>query len=175
MSAEHRHAKYKDPNFVPKTNEEAIEFHGSKMSELAKFKRMLFARSYIVCFNKTQAARDAGFGAPDVKGSKISREPYTAALIRKLMDDIEEEKIVTNREILFGLKKEAMNEEDGSQLGRISAWSHLSKIKGMQQHDTNVNINTSSGVMVVGDVKSVDDWEAEAAKSQQELKDSVKD
>ncbi|UZT28670.1 terminase small subunit [Vibrio phage 033B] len=168
-------SKYDDPNFVPKTTDEAIEFHGRKMSEAAKFKRMLFARSYIMCFNKTQAAREAGFGAPDVKGSKLSREPYTAALIRKLMDEIEEEKIVTNKEVLFGLKKEAMNEEDGSQMGRISAWSHLSKIKGMQQPDTQVNVNAGGGVMVVGEVQSVDEWEAQAAQSQQALKDSVRE
>lgn len=175
MSLQHKHLKYRDPNFVPQTTVEAIEFYGAKMSETAKFKRMLFARSYIMCFNKTQAAREAGFGAPEVKGSKLSQEPYTAALIRMLMDEIEEEKIVTNKEVLFGLKKEAMNEEDGSQMGRISAWSHLGKIKGMMQPDTTVNVNAGGGVMVVGQVESVDAWEAEAAKSQQALKDSVKE
>ncbi|AIM40566.1 terminase small subunit [Vibrio phage VpKK5] len=168
-------SKYTDPKFIPQTVVEEVEYYGRQMSETAKFKRMLFARSYIMCFNKTQAARDAGFGAPEVKGSKLSKEPYTAALIRMLMEEIEEEKIVTNREVLYGLKKEAMNEEDGSQMGRISAWSHLAKIKGMQQPDTQVNVNNGGGVMVVGEVKSVDDWEAEAAASQSNLKDSVRE
>ena len=56
---------------------------------------------------------------------------YAQLLLSLYMDEINEESIVTRKDVLAGLLREA-NDMGGSQSARVAAWKALGKILGME-------------------------------------------
>lgn len=144
------------------------------LTEKAKIRRRMFCAHYIKTTNATASATFAGFKSPRQKGNQLLNEPYVQNLIQKLLNEIEDDAIMTQNEILFQLKNEALDKESANQGARISALAQIAKIRGLMQEKQEVTVQTS-GVMLVPVMGSVDEWDSMAAKSQEELKSSVRD
>lgn len=145
------------------------------LSEEAKLRRRLFAAHYIKTTNASSSADFAGFRSPGTKGAKLLKEPYVQHLIQELLDELDHDAIMTQNEILFQLKMEAMNMEAANQGARISALAHIAKIRGMMIDKQETKVTTDGGIMVVPAVSSPDEWSAMAEKAQATLKETVKD
>lgn len=145
------------------------------LSEEAKVRRRLFAAHYIKTTNASSSAEFAGFRSPGTKGTKLLREPYVQNLISELLHELDQDAIMTQNEILFELKREALSLEHGNQGARISALAHIAKIRGMMIDKQETKVTTDGGIMVVPAVASPDEWSAMAEKAQASLKETVKD
>lgn len=149
----------------------------------AKMKRRLFISAYVRNFNATEAYYATGYeGNPKqaaIKGRKMLTEPYVQALLTSYLDALEEDEIVSRKEILAGLKREANHfGEDATHSARVTAWSKLAATKGMGTEGKNggnsVAVMTTGNVMVVPMAQSQDEWEAMARTQQAQLKQQVK-
>lgn len=161
---------YKDGNGYA----DQLRMTEDRLSEEAKNKRRVFAIHYVKTMNATSAAEFAGFASPHQKGYKMLREPYVQELISDLLKELEKDAIMTQNEVLFRFKYEAMNLEAGNQSARVAALGHIAKIHGMLIDKQETKVDTNGGVMVVPAMPGADDWGAMAAKSQAELKKDVK-
>ncbi|AUR88701.1 coil containing protein [Vibrio phage 2.117.O._10N.261.45.E9] len=139
----------------------------------------VFVRHYMACgFNATEAARRMG-----VSEASATQRGYTfrnRAVCRLMVEirqlQLDEDDIITRKEILYSLKREMHNTDgDGNASTRIQATATAAKIKGMTNDQPAITVQNHGGVMVVPATKNVDEWEAAASQSQQELKDSVKE
>ncbi len=67
----------------------------------------------------------------NARGQKMLNTGYAQLLLSLYMDEINEESIVTRKDVLAGLLREA-NDMGGSQSARVAAWKALGKILGME-------------------------------------------
>lgn len=146
-----------------------------KLSDEAKIRRRLFAAHYIKTTNATSSADFAGFKSPGTKGFRLLNEPYVQNLLRELLADLDQDAIMTQNEVLFEMKREALSIEHGNQGARISALAHIAKIRGMMIDRQETKVSTDGGIMVVPAITSPDEWTKAAAASQAALKESVRD
>lgn len=144
------------------------------LSDQAKLRRQMFAAHYIKTLNASSSAEFAKFQSPMSKGIRLLQEPYVQDLLSKLINQLDQDALMSQNEILFQLKKEALNVAAKNQGARISALAHMAKIQGMIVDKSEVKTDAPTGVMVVPGMTDPKSWSAAAAKSQQELKDDVK-
>jgi phage terminase small subunit len=144
------------------------------MTPAGKVRRQLFVAHYIETLNKKGSAEFAGFKSPASKGVLLCKEPYVQHLIKNALKRIDQDAIMSANEILFQAKKEALDDTDTNKSARIQALSLMAKMRGLlvEKHEVNTN---NGGVMIVPGMVSPTEWSEMAAKSQEELKGTVRD
>lgn len=137
-----------------------------------------FISEYIRDFSVSNAWLRAGgkvSGTTDAAYATI-RTPYAQQRLQVLIDLMDEEQLVTDKEIVIGIKKEANSFGEGtSQTGRVAAWKLLAQLKGKLIKKTEVTAGAGTGgVMLIPIPASVQDWEAQTATEQEQLKKDVR-
>jgi phage terminase small subunit len=128
---------------------------------------------------KREAAIRAGFceangfseQMANKRGWEMYREAYVQDQLRQLREALEEDKLLSRKELLLNLKEIAF---DGRVMGvtRVMASQGLAKICGYDA-PTKVEATVQSGVMVVPVSGSVDEWEAAAKDAQKKLQEDA--
>lgn len=144
-------------------------------------KHRVICDRFVVALLRGHAPRQAAImaGVPMAKATKKAQElmgdPYVSERYEVLYGEINEEELVTRKDILFGLLQEAKDKfsPGGTQAARVSAWNALARLTGVdkpQKVDVNVN-----GIMLVPVQNGgVEEWERLASSHQQDLKDAVR-
>jgi hypothetical protein len=136
-----------------------------------------FIREYLRDFNASMAYIRAD-GAPShatTGGPEALRSAYVQMRLAEVVDMLEEEDLLTRKDILLGLKKEANSYGiDSNSASRVRAWSQLAKIKGMEVQKTETKVTHQGGVMLVPMAPSLQSWEEQAANAQRQLKHDVR-
>lgn len=137
----------------------------------------LFLAEYLHDFSVSKAWVRAG-GKPSGATSTaydMIKTGYCQSRMREIVDMMEEEALVTDKEIVLGIKKEANYfGEDSSQTGRVAAWKLLAQLKGKLIKRTETNVNNTGGVMLIPVPASVQEWETMTATQQEQLKADVR-
>lgn len=154
--------------------QQAINKAKAALSPDALLKRKLFAAHYIKSVNATASARFASFKSPACKGLSLLKEPFVKALLTKLIEDLDQEAIISRNDILMGLKREANDFKSGTGSSRVTAWTQLAKVYSMLVEKVEVTELLSGGVMLVPALPTPDAWEKAAAQQQQDLKEDVR-
>jgi len=146
--------------------------------------RERFITEYLRDFNNGNAyLRAAGPEVCDLlawktiqnNGWKMRHEPYVAQKIAEALDALEEEHVITRKEILIGLKKEANDDGPNTiQAARVSAWGTLAKVMGMDTKRVEMNLASQGGILIVPQAQGVDDWEKRSQAAQAALKEAVR-
>lgn len=136
-----------------------------------------FCREYIKDFNVSNAYLRAG-GSPNAmtKAYEMMRWPFVQQELDRLKEILEEDVMVTKKDVLLGLKREANDfSENASHSARVSAWGKLGRVLKMDVTVTQseTTVTHRGGVMVVPAPQSVDQWESVTADVQQKLKEDV--
>jgi len=122
---------------------------------------------------KAQAAVAAGYAprSASKKGSELYYEPYVQDRMRRMRDKMDDDDIITRKEVIIGLVQEARNEgPDSKHAARVQAWSQVSKIMGFEAAiKTEQTITHKGGIMVVALAPTDIDWENVATVSQNRL------
>lgn len=109
------------------------------------------------------------------EGWKMKQDPHVARVIADTIQAMEEEQLITRKEIIAGLKREAHYDGYDSQHGaRVTAWSQLGKFLGMDTRRVEVNLASQGGILVVPATQSADEWEKRATEAQAALKKDVR-
>lgn len=178
FSMERRSASYKgyDPN-SPNAKRIAKRTE-NRMTPEMKEKRDKYVFAIVMGYPKRQAAMMAGFSERSAtkQGSQLFFEPYVQDQIRKLREKIDEEKLVSRKEVIAGLLAEARNDgPDSKQSARVTAWSQVAKIMGYEKPvKVEAEVVHRGGVMLVPMPANHQDWEQAAAAAQGKLKQDVR-
>ncbi len=136
-----------------------------------------FTREYLYDFNAPMAYIRAG-GAEShavTGGHQALKSAYVQQQLRLVTDILEEEELLTRKDIILGLKKEANYKgDDSSQSARVRAWSALAKIKGMEIQKVDTTVTHKGGIMLVPMAANLNVWENNATDSQAQLKHEVR-
>lgn len=136
-----------------------------------------FAVEYLFDFNAPLALIRAG-GKPKsaaVRGPQMLRTPYVQQLIKLAMDSLEEENLVTRKQIIMGLWREANDQNEGASGGaRVRALMGLARIKQMDVKVVETKATVQHNVMHVPMAVDNDSWAQAAEQSQQALKSDVR-
>lgn len=136
-----------------------------------------FACEYLRDFDPEMALIRAG-GKPKsahVRGRQMLRTPYCQMLIKRVMDSLEEDNLITRKDIIMGLWREANDRGEGSSGGaRVRALMGLARIKQMDIKVVEKNTTITHNVMNVPMPLNNDAWAAAAEQSQAELKSDVR-
>lgn len=136
-----------------------------------------FAVEYLRDFSAWQAFIRAG-GSPKAaraRGPQLMRTPYVAGLIRKVVESLEEENLVTRKDIIMGLWREANDDSESANGGsRVRALMGLARIKQMDVKIVKNEGTIQHNVMAVPMAVDNDAWAAAAEQSQQALKSDVR-
>ncbi len=108
------------------------------------------------------------------KGYAILRQPFVQMLIKRVVDELNEEELVTRKDVVMGLWKEANStSEDANGGSRVRALMGLARIKQMDTKTVEKKVNVQN-VMRVPIPADNDAWAAAAADSQRALKEDVR-
>lgn len=137
-----------------------------------------FVYEYLHDFNSSMAYIRAGGASSHATtgGPSSLRTAYVQTQLRLVTEQLDAEKLITNGEVLMGLKREANHYgDDGSSASRVRAWGMLAKIKGMDQPKPKEPEDNGprGGVMEVPAFTDVQ-WNEVAAASQAQLKNDVR-
>lgn len=113
-------------------------------------KQRMFVQEYLIDLNATQAAIRAGYSAKTAQeqSSHLLSKVIIKEAVAAAMEQREQRAIVTQDDVLRGLLKEALNEDDGaSHAARISAWAHLGKHLGMFKEKIEIEHGISDDVL----------------------------
>lgn len=174
-------ARKKKPKPIDTTRYPMADRNIPEMSVGAKMRR----RQFVIAYMKTADAAVAYFATgykgkhqfAQIKGQAWLREPYVQMLLYKLLDRMDEEEIVSIKEVLLGLKTEAKYQgEDSTHSARVGAWAQLGRIIQQREDDSKgAQVAQRGNVIVLPESpKTPEDWEALAAGQQSVLKDAVK-
>jgi replicative superfamily II helicase len=158
--------------------DDVVELDFSHLREDYKRNRERFCREYIKDFHGTNAMLrlyNCQRNTAQVKASQWLEQPYTQWFLSKLIEEMDADAIVTQNEIVFGLKREAhqTNSQFADSATRIAALRALAKIKGMEKTTLDGEVKLGGGVMVVPGL-SAEDWKKKAKASQAALKQEVR-
>lgn len=135
-----------------------------------------FTIEYLRDFNATNAWLRAD-GPPKsarVRGSQLLKTPYVQKLIQKVTDELEIDNLVTGKQVVMALWREANHYgEDGGSGARVRALMGLARIKKMDVQVVEQKV-VQHNVMVVPMAVDNDAWAAAAAESQAQLKSDVR-
>ncbi len=93
-------------------------------------KQTRFVQEYLIDLNATAAARRAGYSAKTAKamGCENLTKPDIQAAVAEAQDARVERTLISQDEVIHGLKAEATYKGDSASHGaRVSAWAHLGK------------------------------------------------
>lgn len=139
-------------------------------------RRDRFVDGLLMGMSKYQAAIYAGVPprSASKEGSSLYCEPYVQEQFRALREAIEEEKLLTRKELILNVKSIAFDDrEQGG--ARVGASSLLAKIMGYESPTKiQAEVEHKGGVMMVPMASSVEDWEALASRAQKQLKEDVR-
>lgn len=108
------------------------------------------------------------------KGYDMLRQPFVQVLIKEVVDQLNEEELVTRKDVVLGLWKEANNTgEDANGGSRVRALMGLARIKQMDTKTVEKKVEVQN-VMRVPVPADNDAWAAAAADSQRALKEDVR-
>lgn len=139
-----------------------------------------FVTHYLKCFDAPQAYLMAGGSIASVgtKAYEVLRWPAVQQRLEKVVSEMEEEELLTRKDILVGLKKEAnYHGHDSSHGARIRAWMGLARIKKMDVQVTESTHTVKGGVMlipVVPQAETIDGWAQVVTEEQARLKEEVR-
>lgn len=142
---------------------------------MAKYDR--FLAEYMHDFNAQKAwVRSGGTENSPSRPYEILRTGYAQAKLRKLLDELDEESLVSNKDIIMGIKSEACNfAENSSPSARVNAWKLLAQLRGMLVKKVENTVQHSGGVMLIpAQPKDVTTWEHDASDSQAKLSEDVR-
>lgn len=151
---------------------------GDTYTDKQKDLRDRFVNEYLIDFNATDAYIRAGGNQknPTQAGYNLKREPYVARAIQAAVDSLDAAKVTNRQRIMAGLVREANHFGIGAaHAARVSAWTRLSSLLGMDQKQTERSLSARGGVMVVPQVESDIDWEKRAQAAQSALKEAVRE
>ena len=139
-------------------------------------RRDRFVDARIMGMPKYRAAIYAGVPprSANKEGSNLYCEPYVQERFRTLREAIEEENLITRKELILNVKSIAFDDrEQGG--ARVGASSLLAKVMGYEAPTKiQAEVEHKGGVMMVPVAGSVDDWEAQASGAQKQLKEDVR-
>lgn len=139
-------------------------------------RRDRYVDALIMGMPKYQAAIYAGVPprSANKEGSNLFCEPYVQERFRTLREAIEEENLITRKELILNVKSIAFDDrEQGG--ARVGASSLLAKVMGYEAPTKiQAEVEHKGGVMMVPMAGSVDDWEAQASGAQKQLKEDVR-
>lgn len=157
------------------------------MSDRTRDRADRFVAQYLRDFNATQAfirlSMEEGKKYEEVdynyamnKGYQMKRWPYVANKIQEAMEIAEEANILTNKEILWGVKREMNYGGPGASHGaRVSALALAAKIRGMESpKKVEASVSHRGGVMIVPETEDLTSWEQRASAAQATLKEEVR-
>jgi phage terminase small subunit len=139
-------------------------------------RRDRFVDGLILGMSKYQAAIYAGAPPRSAhkEGSNLYCEPYVQERFRTLREAIEEENLITRKELLLNVKSIAFDDrEQGG--ARVGASSLLAKVMGYEAPTKiQAEVEHKGGVMMVPMAAGLEDWEATAGGAQRQLKEDVR-
>ena len=97
-------------------------------------KQQRFIEEYVVDFNATKAAINAGYSQKTARSisCELLTKPDIRSAIKQQLEQLSADSYVSREVILTGLLKEAMGTgENSSPTSRVSAWSQLGKLSGL--------------------------------------------
>ncbi|HBY86611.1 MAG TPA: terminase small subunit [Colwellia sp.] len=103
------------------------------MQELTT-KQQRFVECYLIAFNGTQAAIEAGYSEKTARSisCELLTKPDIRSAIKKQLEQLSSDSYVSREVILTGLLKEAMGTgENSTPTSRVNAWSQLGKLSGL--------------------------------------------
>jgi hypothetical protein len=107
-------------------------------------KQTRFVNEYLIDFDKTNAAKRAGYSANSARtiGCDNLNKPYIRNSISKRIEQLSEANFVTRELIISKLLIEALDKSEGSsQSARVSALDKLAKIYGLYMNEPLVSIS----------------------------------
>lgn len=108
------------------------------------------------------------------RGTLMFYEPYVVDRFIKLREAMEEEDLVTRKELLLNLKSIAVDDNEDAR-NRISASALIAKVMGYEAPTKTANLHLiQGGVMLVPVPANPADWEAAAVETQTRLKENVR-
>lgn len=110
------------------------------LNDSAKRRRERFIDRYLVHFVGKRAALEIGIKecSASKTASQFLREPYVLAYYKKRVEALSEDELVSRKDVLMGLLKEANFEGQGHQhAARVAAWAKLGRYKGMEKGEDN--------------------------------------
>lgn len=146
------------------------------LSDTEKLRYQDFAVEYMKDMDPTLAWIRAGgkIKSAHVRGRQVLRTPYVQQLIQRVVDACEQENLVTGKQIIMGLWREANHfGDDGGAGSRVRALMGLARIKKMDVQVVEQK-TVQHNVMVVPMGSTADDWAKAAAESQGALKAEVR-
>jgi len=146
------------------------------LSDTEKLRYQEFAVEYMKDMDPTLAWIRAGgkIKSAHVRGRQVLRTPYVQQLIQRVVDGLEQENLVTGKQIIMGLWREANYfGDDGGAGSRVRALMGLARIKKMDVQVVEQK-TVQHNVMVVPLGSSADDWAKAAQESQGALKADVR-
>lgn len=151
-----------------------------ELNEREKALREMFVAEYLKDYDAYRAALRCGFMASFAKeyAARFISEPYVQKRISELNDSLLMNEETQRKRTLQALIREAHYTGPGSSHGaRVSALAKLAHLLKMepQKEAEDKNKGVAGGVMTVPEMTDPDAWSEMAAKSQQSLKDAVKD
>lgn len=161
-----------------KLSKQIAKLTEDEMSNEQKLFCQDFAVEFLRDFHAANAFIRAGgpVKSAKVRGPQLKRTPYVEGLIRKVVDSLEEENLVTRKDIIMGLWREANDtESEGASGGaRVRALMGLARIKQMDIKIVKNEGVIQHNVMAVPMAVDNDAWAAAAEESQKSLKHDVR-
>lgn len=108
------------------------------MAELTT-KNKRFIEEYVIDFNATRAAINAGYSEKTARsiGCELLTKPDIRSAIKQQLEQLSADSYVSREVILTGLLKEAMGTgENSTPASRVNAWSQLGKLSGLYTDTT---------------------------------------
>ncbi len=97
-------------------------------------KQQRFIEEYVIDFNATKAAINAGYSEKTARsiGCELLTNPNIRSAIKQQLERLSADSYVSREVILTGLLKEAMGTgENSTPASRVNAWSQLGKLSGL--------------------------------------------
>lgn len=145
-----------------------------------KAKVNLFVDAYLQCHDAPRAAVMAGVSPASAVqvGYEMLRWPAVIERMDAVVEQLEEERLLTRKMVLMGLLKEAnYHGHDSSHGSRVRAWMGLARIKKMDVQVTEVDVTHRGGVMLIpmpDSANTIDGWAQFAEEGQRQLKEDVR-
>lgn len=161
---------------MSKTQQRIAKRTEGMMTGPMKDRRDRFIDALLRGDTKREAAMYAGVPARSAskEASTMWREPYVQQRLRELREALNEDELLTRKELVLNVKQIAF---DDKELGgvRVGASALLARVMGFEAaKKLDVDLNHRGGIMLVPVMGSVADWEQAAAESQKRLKDEVR-
>lgn len=178
-------AKALDP--TSRSSQRIARHTEGNLSNASKARADRFVLQYLRDFNATQAFirmsveegrefEDISYDYAMNKGYEMTRWPYVAQRVDEAKQEAEEENILANRDVLWGIRKEMNFHGSGASHGaRVSALALAAKVKGMEApRKVEASVALRGGIMIVPETQDLASWEERAAMAQASLKEEVR-